>query len=97
MTPTELSHSQTSVPSKSQARMEYPPPGHTTTAAPVAFSFGAGKTDKVGTVTSPNRITFFCPGRCGRGPSSPTSPFTSPGASPGQSLSVFHGSGPAAA
>ena len=40
VTPTLLSHSQTSEPSCSIARMLYPPPGATTTAAPVFFSAG---------------------------------------------------------
>jgi hypothetical protein len=39
--PAELSQAHTSVPSRSMARMLYPPPGNTTTAAPVLFCGGA--------------------------------------------------------
>ncbi len=38
VTPIELSHSATIVPSCSQARLLYPPPGQTTIATPVFFS-----------------------------------------------------------
>src|ERR1700690_700239 len=41
VTPFDVSQSQTSVPSRSMARILYPPPGNTTTAAPVLLSFGA--------------------------------------------------------
>src|ERR1035438_3638605 len=38
------------------ARMLYPPPGKTTTAAPVLFACGATYSVMVGTVTSPSRM-----------------------------------------
>src|SRR5207245_1518858 len=38
--PLDVSQSQTSVPSRSMYRTQYPPPGNTTTAAPVFFPFG---------------------------------------------------------
>ena len=40
VTPMELSHSHTSVPSRSIASTRYAPPGKTTTAAPLFFPFG---------------------------------------------------------
>src|SRR5208283_2402140 len=38
--PAEVSQSHTSVPSRSMARMRYPPPGNTTTAAPLLLPAG---------------------------------------------------------
>jgi hypothetical protein len=48
--PLLLSQSHTSVPSRSMARTRYPPPGNTTTAAPVLRPLGE-YTVKVGTET----------------------------------------------
>src|SRR5262249_15285222 len=46
--PREFSHSATCLPSWSDARIWYPPPGQTTTEAPLAVSGGASQTVMVG-------------------------------------------------
>ena len=55
-TPIEFSQSHTSVPSRSIAKIWYPPPGNTTTAVPVLFSFGAYSVS-VGSETCPSRTS----------------------------------------
>ena len=57
VTPMAFSHSTTSVPSRSHARIVCPPPGATITAAPVSPSSGGLKTDRVGWETFVIRVT----------------------------------------
>ncbi len=47
MIPLDVSQSQTSVPSRSIYRTQYPPPGNTTTAAPVFLPFGCSIAHKM--------------------------------------------------
>jgi hypothetical protein len=55
-TPADASHVQTSVPSKSIANTLYPPPGNTTTAAPLFFTFDEYRVI-VGSETLLSRVT----------------------------------------
>ncbi len=82
----ELSQAAISVPSRSNARILYAPPGQISTAAPLLFSGGAGKSERVGTVTSVIRFTGFF-GVTGARCSGPI-PDGSPGAAAGQTGSV---------
>src|SRR6202040_2935976 len=88
--PREFSQSQTSVPSRSIARILYAPPGNTPTPAPLPAPFGS-YTVSVGTDTFPTRATHL-PATSGLAavevsPSGPVVVF-GPGAPFGQSVNT---------
>src|SRR5260370_20349169 len=90
LTPKELSHWHTSVPSRSIARILYPPPGNTTTVAPLLEPAGARYIVSVGLLTRPSRITGFPATRPSVGlvvSFSESRPPLSPGGDPGQRTS----------
>src|SRR4051794_25741088 len=78
--PALFSQAATSVPSRSQARFQYPPPGQITIAAPVFFSGAGRNTVMVGLVT----LVIHCASLVGEsdgsrtlsGPNLPKSPGT---------------------
>src|SRR5437763_1599930 len=57
--PCDCSHAATSVPSRSHARFQYPPPGQTMKAAPVFFFLEGRKTVMVGRVTPVIQVAVF--------------------------------------